>query len=256
MSVTLVLALILLVLMVVIGGKKGIGAFVSLWINFILLMGMLLLISWGFSMFMVLLIGSSLVLLITIYSAGADEETTMVALKSSLIVMLILILAIIPVEHLNFVQGFTVENSEELEGLSLQIGLNFGQLGIAAALLATLGAIAEASVAITSGLSEIMEHHPDMEVNKLMQSGYQLGYQIIGTALNTVLFGFMADFLSLGIMFAKLNYEIGDIINSKLLVSALLSMMYAFFGVIIVLPITLGLIKIHQRKLKAINSEH
>ena len=128
MSVTFVLALILLVLMVVIGGKKGMGAFVSLWINLILLMGMLLLISWGFSMFMVLLIGSSLVLLITIYSAGADEETTMVSLKSSLIVMLILILVIIPVEHLNFVQGFTVENSEELEGLSLQIGLNFGQL--------------------------------------------------------------------------------------------------------------------------------
>lgn len=254
MSVTFVLALILLVLMVVIGGKKGMGAFVSLWINFILLMGMLLLISWGFSMFMVLLIGSSLVLLITIYSAGADEETTMVSLKSSLIVMLILILVIIPVEHLNFVQGFTVENSEELEGLSLQIGLNFGQLGIAAALLATLGAIAEASVAITSGLSEIMEYHPDMEVNKLIRSGYQLGYQIIGTALNTVLFGFMADFLSLGIMFAKLNYGIGDIVNSKLLVSAILSMLYAFFGVIMVLPITLGLIKIHQ--LKVINSEN
>lgn len=256
MSVTLVLAFILLLLMLIIGGKKGLGAFVSLWINFILLMGMLILISWGFNMFMVLLIGSSLVLLITIYSAGADEETTTVALQSSLIVMFILILVIIPVEHLNLVQGFTVENSEELEGLSLQIGLDFAQLGIAAALLATLGAIAEAAVAITSGLSEIMEHHPNMELNNLIRSGYHLGQQIVGTALNTILFGFMADFLSLGIMFAKLNYGFGDIMNSKLLVSAILSMMYAFLGVIIVLPITLGLIKIRQIKLQKKKLNH
>lgn len=101
-----------------------------------------------------------------------------------------------------------------------------------------------------------MEHHPNMELNNLIRSGYHLGQQIVGTALNTILFGFMADFLSLGIMFAKLNYGFGDIMNSKLLVSAILSMMYAFLGVIIVLPITLGLIKIRQIKLQKKKLNH
>lgn len=252
MSVTFILALILFILMIIIGGKKGFGAYISLWINFAILMGMLLFISWGFNLWVILLVGSSLVLLITVYSSGADEDTILIALQSSLIVMLILMIIIIPVEHINFVQGFAVENSEELEGLSLQIGLNFGQLGVAAALLATLGAIAEAAVAITSGISEIMYHHPQMKLFDLIKEGRQLGQQIVGTALNTVLFGFMADFLSLGMMFAKLHYSFAEIINSKLFVAAILSMIYAFLGVIMVLPITLMLINLrHKHKLNS-----
>ncbi|MDR3190731.1 MAG: YibE/F family protein [Lactobacillaceae bacterium] len=248
MTVTVVLAIILFVLMFVVGGSKGIGAFISLWINFILMFAMLMLINFGFNAMIVLLVGSALVLLVTILSASADEETTTIALVASIIVMLLLAALIIPVEHLNFAQGFTEENSEELEGLTLGIGLNFVTLGIVAALMATLGAIAEAAIAVTAGTRELLEHQPDMSIQTLSRAGTKLGQQIVGTAVNTVLFGFMADFLSLGIWFAKLNYSLGDIINSKLFVSAMLSMLYAFLGVILVLPVSIALIIWQQRK--------
>ena len=47
MSVTLMLSLILLALMIIIGGMKGIGAFVSLWINFAIMVVMIMLINFS-----------------------------------------------------------------------------------------------------------------------------------------------------------------------------------------------------------------
>src|SRR5699024_11740023 len=88
---------------------------------------------------------------ISVLSASADERTTAIALIASLIVMFILLAVILPTEQITIAQGFSEENSEDLEGLSLAINIDFGTLGIVAALLATLGAIAEASVAIATG---------------------------------------------------------------------------------------------------------
>lgn len=250
MTVTTVLALILFLLMFVIGGWKGVGAFISLWLNFAVLVVMIMLISFGFNAMWILLIGGALVLTITVLSAGATERVTMNALIASMIVMLILAVLIFPAEHLALAQGFAEQNSEELEGLSLGISVPFVIIGVVAALLATLGAIAEASVAVAASLDEMLADQKQFSIPQMMMAGTRVGQQIVGTAVNTILFGFMADFLSLAIWFAKLKYTWGEILNAKLFTSSMMSMVYAILGVILVLPITLGLYRIQeQRKL-------
>ncbi|AVO65870.1 YibE/F family protein [Weissella cibaria] len=248
MSVTLMLSLILLALMIIIGGMKGIGAFVSLWINFAIMVVMIMLINFQFNALAVLLVGGAFLLTVTILSAGADERTTTIALMASFIVMFALVILILPAEHLAMAQGFAEENSEELEGLSLGININFVTLGIVAALLATLGAIAEAAIAIAAGIGELLADQPNMSLASLARSGQHLGQQIIGTAVNTVLFGFMADFLSLAIWFGKLHYSLGEIVNAKLFTSSMLSLLYAILGVIVILPITMAIFLWQQRR--------
>ena len=52
-------------------------------------------------------------------------------------------------------------------------------------------AIAEAAMAITAGLAEILNRHPETPDQQLVKSGMQIGHQIIGTTLNTLFFGFL-----------------------------------------------------------------
>jgi uncharacterized membrane protein len=241
MTVTIVLSLILLALMFLVGGIKGIGAFIALWLNFAILVVMIFAISFGFNATWVLVLGGGTVLLITILSTGASEQVTANALIIALTIMVLLTILIFPLEHLAMAQGFAEQNSEELEGLSLGISVSFVTIGVVAALLATLGAIAEAAVAIATAIEEIRESQPNMPFKKFMMASNRVGQQIVGTAVNTVLFGFMADFLSLAIWFAKLNYNFAAIINSKLFSSAMLSMLYAILGVVLVLPLMLAL---------------
>ena len=238
MNVTLALAIILFVLMILIGGSRGLGAFVSLWINFLVLATVITLISFSFNPFWVLLIGGGVILTITVISTGIDEDATSLALAVSFIVMIILLALIVPIEHLALSGGFSVENSEELEGLSLGISVPFTTLGICAALLATLGAIAEAAVAIAAGLSEL----------KADQATLDLGHEIVGTAVNTVLFGYLADFLSLSLLFTRLNYSLSEIINTKLFTASMLSLLYSVLGVVLVLPFTILIFYYQNRK--------
>ncbi|RRG18339.1 YibE/F family protein [Weissella viridescens] len=248
MNVTIALALILFVLMIIIGGARGLGAFVSLWINFLVLAVVITLISFSFNPFWVLLIGGGIILTITVISTGIDEDATSLALSVSFIVMLILLALIVPIEHLALSGGFSVENSEELEGLSLGISVPFTTLGICAALLATLGAIAEAAVAIAAGLSELKADQTTIDLPTLAKAGQNLGQEIVGTAVNTVLFGYLADFLSLSLLFTRLNYSFAEIINTKLFTASMLSLLYSVLGVVLVLPFTILLFYYQNRK--------
>ncbi|MCT7679734.1 MAG: YibE/F family protein, partial [Lactobacillus iners] len=60
----------------------------------------------------------------------------------------------------------------------------------------------------------------------------------LGTAINTILFGFFGSFLPLFIWFMRLNYSLVEILNDKLFVSEALIVVYSFVGVLLTIPLT------------------
>lgn len=239
MNVVTVLGLILLILMLVIGGLKGLGAFITLGLNIAILVIVITLLSWGFNLYIVTIVGGLLILTVTILSAGEDEDTATDAMIVSLFVMFILMIFIVPVIRWTQAYGFAGEHADMLESLSLTIPVNFMNLSIAAALLATLGAIAEATVAFSASLHIINRDAPHAGFGELYQASQQAGTSIIGTAMNTVLFGFFAEFLGAALLFAKLQYSLLEIINAKLFIATMLSVLFSLLGVLLVLPVTL-----------------
>ena len=76
MSVQLLLLSILFILMAIIGGKRGIKAFFSLWLNFITLFIMLILISFNIDPLKITVIGSIIIGSITLfYINGFNKKT-------------------------------------------------------------------------------------------------------------------------------------------------------------------------------------
>ena len=185
MSTITVLGLVLFALMTIIGGKTGATAFLSLIFNFALLFLSIVLISWGFPAMGVSLVIGTVILAFTIFFGEDNELAAKTAYIASLIIMVALILLIFPVEHWIMAQGFSLEDSEDLEGMSLTIGVSFVGVAVTEAILSTLGAIAEASIAIAAGLSEIIEQHPHVATKRLYIDGISIGKQIIGTTFNT-----------------------------------------------------------------------
>ncbi len=95
------------------------------------------------------------------------------------------------------IQGFGNENNEDLEGMSLLIGIKFSDVITSTMIISSLGAVAEASIAVSTGIQELIETTPDLDLTKLFSHGYEIGKEIIGTALNTLFFGFFGSFLGL-----------------------------------------------------------
>ncbi|MCL0329565.1 YibE/F family protein [Apilactobacillus xinyiensis] len=242
MSSIALLGIILLFLMLLVGGRQGFNSFISLILNFGFLFLAIVLISFHLSPLLVTLVVGTILLSLTIFLSGVNDETGNLAFYSSLFVLIILVVLIIPIEYWSQVQGFGLEDSDDLEGMSLMIGINFVKISIATAILSTLGAIAEATMAIASGLGEITEQHPDISSKRLLFDGFFIGKQIIGTTLNTLFFGLFGGMLALFIWFFGLNYSFGNILNDKVFNAEFIIILFSLIGVILSIPITSAVI--------------
>ncbi|WP_412989757.1 YibE/F family protein [Pediococcus siamensis] len=247
MNTILALILILLAAMLLVGGWQGLKAFLSLVINFILIFLTVVLIGLNFPILGVTLLNAVIILAVTIYLGDDDPLTTETAFYGSVLVMALVVLLIIPVEHWAVVQGFGNENTEDLEGLSLLVGIKFVDVAIATTILSSLGAIAEAAIAISAGLGEILAQNPEIPAKRLFADGIAVGKQIIGTTFNTLFFGFFGGFLGLFIWFVRLNYSWGEFLNNKIFVSELVMILISFIGVILTIPVTTWVMQLKVR---------
>ncbi|USS84656.1 YibE/F family protein [Fructilactobacillus myrtifloralis] len=247
MSTISALVLVLLGAMLLAGGKQGLVSFLGLLFNFAVVFLSVVLISWGIPYLIVTLCNAVIILVVSIYFGNQQGRNADIAFLTSIIVVGLVILLIIPIEHWAQVQGFGVENTEDLEGLSLQLGVRFLDVSCAMTILSCLGAVAEAAVAVATGLVELEDHDATISDQQLIRTGMRVGQEIVGTAFNTLFFGFYGELLGLFIWFARLHYTLGMIINDKIFVAELIMTIISAIGVILTIPVTIGVVLYRKR---------
>lgn len=238
MSTLELLILILFCLMALVGGKAGIKSFLSIVLNTLLLLLVALFISWGINIMVLTLIFVPLKLATIIYLGTNDYTVAHNSFKASLLVCGITILIISLFEYLAQAYGFGAEAGEELIGLSQYPGLSYPQISITVAIFSALGAIAEAAVSIDSGLLEIYKHDAQISKATLLKAAANIGTDVLGTAVNTIVFGLFGSFLPLFIWFLRLKYSLGQVLNDKLFVNELLVIVYSLVGVLLIVPLS------------------
>jgi len=237
---------ILLILLVLVCGWQGLTIFFSLGLNFVVIILALVLVAGGFEPLIVsgLL---SLILLATSIFIMISKPTAKTAFVTSLIVVVGLLIIIVPLSQLAATYGFGAEDAEEIEGFGLAIGLSFQKISIMMIILGSLGAIAETSIAVASGLVEILEYDAQMGPKQLFKAGIAIGEKIIATAFNTLFFSFFGSFLSLTMWFIQLGYPISKIVNHKILIGEGLALLIGVIGVIATVPLTSWLLNYFRK---------
>lgn len=247
------LIIILLILMVLVGGAQGIKAFVGLVLNFMAIFILMILINWQFNTYIVTALMSVVILALAIYLGAENPFVTNTAFKTSLIVVAILMLLSIIVQHLGQFQGFATENSEELEGLSLQVGLPFTKIAVVVMVISILGAVAEAAMAIVADLNEVIERTPNLSHKSLYAHAHIIGGQILGTAINTLFFGVLGANLPLLIWFIRLRYSLAMFFNAKLLMMEIVTMLLGMLGILLSIWVASRLVAHEYTKIQKIN---
>ncbi|RVU71048.1 MULTISPECIES: YibE/F family protein [Lactobacillus] len=238
MSTLLALIIVLAILMTLVGGETGIRSFFSVLINTLLLILVAMLISWGVNIPIITLIFIPLKLVTIIYLGTHDYTVAKNSFIAALIVCLLVSVVILGGQWLAQAAGLGPEAGEVLVGLSQMPGLSYPMIAITVAIFSTLGAIAEAAVAMSSGLLELKKHNPMITKEELEASGTAIGNDVLGTAMNTILFGMFGSFLSLFLWYFRLGYTFGEIVNEKLFVNEALIIMYSLIGVLLTVPLS------------------
>ncbi|CAM3192771.1 YibE/F family protein [Filibacter tadaridae] len=238
MNVIVVLATVLFISMTLIGGKKGVRSFISLFLNFGVLFFMLFfMMDPAVNPIVITFIASTLVGCIGLFFINKVNSKTVIAFISTMIVIGFLLFFIVFISEKLMIQGFGEEETEAIAGLSLYIGVDFMKIGASVIIISTIGAIMDVAISIASSMHEIFKHNPLISKKELVASGLSVGRDILGSDTNTLFFAFFGGYLALLLWFKDLSYSIGEIVNSKVFSSEMLLILCAGIGIALVIPI-------------------
>lgn len=233
-----ILLLILFVLMIYIDRKRGVKLFVSLIMNFLILIVLFYLIALGINPILLALLGCFLVSVIVLYFVNGKNIKTEASFISIVIVLLILALIIFVTTKASRIAGFGYEYFEEINMFSYDVKINFMDIAIALMLVSLIGATTDSSIAISSALFEVYENNKHLTKKELFFSGLTIGKDILCTTTNTLLFAFLGEFMTLVIWFYKGGYSFLEVVNAKTFCSELIRILFTAIGCVMIIPIT------------------
>lgn len=239
MNVLVILAGILLFLMSLIGGRKGVRSFFAIFFNFgVIMITVVLMNDPTIDPVILTIIACVVISCINLFYINGVNSKTKTAFLSTIICTVILLLFIIFITNKAMIQGFGEEEIGELGMFSLLVEVDFVKITVSVIIMSTIGAITDTAIAVSSPMREIHFHHPNITRKELFLSGLSIGRDILGTSANTLFFAFFGGYLALLIWFKDLSYSIGEVVNSKIFSSEMITILCAGIGVTLVIPIT------------------
>ena len=246
------LMIILFLLMIYIDKKRGIKLFLSLIFNFLILIILFYFIAIGINPIVCSILSCLLISYIILYFENGENIKTESSLKSIVLVFLILSFLIYFITKISKIGGFGFEEFEEINMFSYDVKIDFTNITISLILISLIGATVDASIAISSALYEVYENNKHLSQKELFKSGMNIGKDILCTSTNTLLFAFLADFMTLVIWYSKTNYSFLDVINAKTFATEFIKILFSAMGCILVIPITSY---ITSKNIKKLNKE-
>lgn len=105
-------------------------------------------------------------------------------------------------------------------------------------LLSGLGAIMDVAVAISVALSEIVEQKPEVKFVELFRSGREIGYDIMGTMINVLLFVFGCGLIPTCLI--RMNNEVRFVTIVKLHIPCELCRFFVeSIGIVLAIPVSI-----------------
>ncbi|MDK2800183.1 MAG: hypothetical protein PWP27_2253 [Clostridiales bacterium] len=241
---------IFLVLLVLIGGWKGIKSIVSLGITVFLIL---------YIMIPQLLKGMNPIL-ISIIVCALSTVITMVIIagwnKKSISAMLGTIGGITVGGSVAYIYGMlsrlTGLGSQEAQMLMYipqEIQLDFRGLLFAGILIGALGAAMDVSISIASALTELSEKDNSMSFGQIVRHGMNIGKDIMGTMSNTLILAYTGGALAMIMLFAAYQRPVNEIINLDFVATEIIRSVAGSIGLLFAIPITAIIFAFLQRKI-------
>lgn len=233
------LSAVFIILLILIGGVKGIKSVVTLAITGLAVIKILIpLIMKGYNPIIVSVIICIFVIVINLFIvSGRNKKTLAAIIGTSGGVLIAGAIAI----YSNFIIRVNGLNDDEIQSIIYTIqnpNFNFKGLFFAGIIMGALGAVMDVSMSIASAMKEIKEAKPEMTKKELIKSGMNVGKDIMGTMANTLILAYVGGAMYIIIMIASYTTSISTAINQDIIAAEILKALAGSIGLILAIPIT------------------
>ena len=227
--VILIVSFILIIVLV--GELKGFLSIISLITNIILFNIIVYLNVKNLSLPILSFIGAIIFSSICLTLVSGKNKKTLSAIISSIVGVTITTIISLIVIYITKYSGLRFENMELLtrpyEGIFLS-----------EIILGGLGAIMDISISISSSLSELLDTSPKITKKQLIQSGFNIGKDIMSTMINVLFFTYICSVIPNLTILLRNGISLGSLINSYITLEMTRALIGAI-GITITIPISI-----------------
>ena len=229
---------LLLATIIVIGGKQGIKAAISLVISILALYYVLIksIFAGGNAVFASLMTSFVVMALTFVVTVGFNRKSLTGIVGSFAGTLTAGILALI-FGNLTKLSGA----SEEAIQLSLNlktVAFNFRDLIFATIVVASIGACMDVGTAIINKLEEIRSKSEDSDWKELFKHGMKIGREVIGTMANTLILVYIGGLIKTILLYKACNMQMGYILSKEAVSEQMISAIAGSIGVVCTVPLT------------------
>ncbi len=223
--------------MALVGGKKGCKSALSL----VLTVGTVIfiffpLIMRGVSPIIASLGSVCIAVGVTLYLLNGWGVKTMAASLGTLVGLLVAATSALIFGRVAGLSGYNVSNIEALLFVEQNTQIDVGGLLFAGILIASLGAVLDIAMDISSALYEIKCHTPNVSREQLYDSGINIGQDVMGTMASTLILAFLGSSLGTWVLDYVYNLPYLQLLNSNAVGLELMQGLSGGLGVVYTVP--------------------
>jgi len=235
----MLLAMVIILVIAAIGGVNGVKSMLAMFFTLIVVFGFMARMLMKGVPPLPLTVGCSLVIVIVnvLIIAGRTNKGFISAVGTLFGVILSGFFGWLSIFLLKLT-GFSGDESTFLQLLDSTIDLR--GIMLSGIIIGALGAVMDVAISIASALFEISLANPAYDRAQLFKSGMNIGRDVIGSMVNTLILAYTGASLTLILVFAmqKEDFPLIKIMNMEFICTEVVRSLAGLFGMVLAIPIT------------------
>ncbi len=235
----LYLTIIYILLIIIIGKKKGLKSVITLTITVLAIMKVLLpMILKGFNPIPITIIISVGITIITLFIVGGINGKSISAVIGTSGGVVIAGLLAYYIGSKVKLTGLNSEEAMMLMYIPQEINFDFRSLLFCGIILGSLGAIMDVGMSISSSIDEINNANSNMTRQSLFLSGMNVGKDIMGTMTNTLILAYTGSTIPMLLLFMAYETSMVKIMNLDIIATEIIRSLSGSIGLVLTIPLT------------------
>lgn len=239
---------IFVVLMIILGGVQGVKSLITLILTIIGIYYMLIgIVNGGNPIFLSIVI-SFIVTLVTMFLVAGFNLKAISAIAGTFGGVIIAGVIALFISESSKLTGLGNMEAQMLLYSNHPVDFNISGILFASILLGTLGAVMDVCMSIASAINEITDANPLLSTMELFKSGMNIGRDVMGTMVNTLILAYVGTSVFLILIFMVNNIPYIDILNMDLVATEIVRALAGTIGLICAIPLTAIVAAVLEKK--------
>ncbi len=233
-----VLFVLLLVFLILFAGIKGVSTTLALGFTIasVFLVFVPAILS-GYNIYLWAILVCLFSIVITpLYVGGFNIKSVAAAIGSAGGVLLAAVLTVVMTRTLK-ITGFASDEAMYVITL-LKEPIDMRAIVFAATLIGALGSTLDVSMSIAASVWEMHETNRDLSFREILRSGFNIGRDILGTQISTLILAYIGSSLSTVLLLVAYQSSVLDLLNLEVVILQLLDMLIGASTILLTIPFT------------------